>query len=58
MEIVFTWSWLAFFAGVVATLTVLFWLVVGLAWKQYNKGKKAKNNIEDLFKGWSGGPNK
>ena len=52
MEIVFTWSWLAFFAGVLATLTVAFWLLVVIAYKQYRKGKKAKSNIDEMLVQW------
>ena len=58
MEFVITWSWLAFFVGVFATLSAEFWIAMYLAWKQYKKGRKAKDNIEELFKGWPGGSNK
>ena len=57
MEIVFTWSWLAFVAGIFTTLTVQFWLLVFVAYKQWRKGRKAKNNIDDMFKQWSGRDN-
>jgi hypothetical protein len=40
------------------TLNVIVFGVFGIAYRQWKKGQKAKDNIEDLFKGWSGGPNK
>lgn len=53
MEIAFTWSWLAFVAGIVATLTVQFWLVVFIAFRQWRKGKKAKSSVEQMFTQWN-----
>lgn len=54
MEIVFTWSWLAFIAGILATLTVQFWLVIFFAYKQWKKGQKAKSNVDKMFEQWMG----
>jgi len=34
---VIDWSWWAFFAGVLATLTVEFWVIIAIAWKQWKK---------------------
>lgn len=57
MDITFTWSWLAFWLGVGATLTVQFWLAVIIAIKQYRKTAKAKkamgDSLEDALKSWS-----
>lgn len=39
------------------TLNVLVFGVFGLAYRQWKKGQNAKDNIEELFKGWSSGPN-
>jgi hypothetical protein len=52
MEIIFTWSWLAFFAGVLATLTVQFWLLVFVAFRQWKKGQQAKSSVEQMFEQW------
>lgn len=58
MEIVLTWSWFAFWMGVLATVGVAFWGLVFLAVVQYNKQKKAAkrgaDSIEKLFQGWGG----
>lgn len=50
--ITLTWSWFAFSIGVVATLTVQFWLVVFVAYKQWRKGQKAKSSVEQMFEQW------
>lgn len=49
--ITITWSWLSFFAGVFATLSVGFWTLVFIAYKQYVKNKKRESSFESLFKG-------
>ena len=37
---VIDWSWWAFIAGVLATVTVEFWLVIFIAFKQWKKQQK------------------
>lgn len=57
MELTFTWSWLAFVAGILATLTVQFWLVIFIAFKQWKKQRAATKNmdsIDKLFATWGG----
>ena len=39
------------------TLNVLVIGVFGIAYKQWKKGQKAKDNIDDMFKQWSGRDN-
>jgi hypothetical protein len=47
--ITITWDWFSFFTGVFATITVAFWMLVFLAFKQW---KKQKRETVDLFKSW------
>lgn len=53
MEIVIVWDWVSFFAGILATITVSFWLIVALAFKQWKKQKEAAakgmDSVEKLF---------
>lgn len=54
MEIVLTWSWLSFFVGVLATISLGFWALVVLAFKQWKKSKKqAESSFDGLLKEWS-----
>lgn len=55
MDITFAWSWFSFIIGVVATLTVAFWAIVTIAFKQYKKQKQQTSSMEELLKGWNGG---
>lgn len=58
MDITFAWSWFSFIIGFVACLTVAFWAIVAIAFKQYKKQKQQKqqtSSMDELFKGWSGG---
>jgi hypothetical protein len=41
------WSWWAFVAGVLATLTVEFWVVIAIAWKQWKKQQKKATSFAD-----------
>ena len=52
MEITFVWSWLAFFAGVGATIVAGFWLILGIAFKQWRKRQKETLNIDKMFQSW------
>lgn len=47
--ITITWDWFSFFAGIFATLTVGFWGLVFIAFKQW---KRQKRETTDLFKSW------
>lgn len=49
----FVWSWLSFFAGAASVVGLGFWLIIGLAYRQYKKRKKSTTNIEQLFSGWN-----
>ena len=51
--ITITWDWFSFIAGIVATITVGFWGVVVLAFKQWKKNKKREADVAELFKDWS-----
>jgi uncharacterized membrane protein YwzB len=55
MDITFAWSWFSFIIGFVACLTVAFWAIVAIAFKQYKKQKQQTSSMDELFKGWSGG---
>jgi hypothetical protein len=58
--ITLTWSWLAFFVGIFATLTVQFWLVIFFAFKQWKKQRAATKNVDSidkLFATWGGRDN-
>lgn len=48
----FVWSWFSFFAGVLATITAAFWLVVGIAFSQYRKQKGKADALTDALKSW------
>ena len=49
MEITLVWSWWSFFAGVAATIVAGFWLLVGLAFRQWNKNRKKNKETDDLY---------
>lgn len=36
------------------TLNLLVFGTLGLAYKQWKKGQKAKDNIDEMFKAWGG----
>jgi L-asparagine transporter-like permease len=56
--VTFEWSWFAFIIGIVATLTIEFWLIIIVAVSQYKKQKQqAKaswDNVDKLFQAWGG----
>lgn len=57
MELTFIWSWLSFFAGVVATLLVSFVLMVFAAFKQWKKQKQKNEEYSKAFSAWGGRDN-
>ncbi len=50
--IVINWDWVSFVAGVFAVLTVQFWLVVFVAFRQWKKGKAAAKDSDAIFAKW------
>lgn len=61
--IVITWDWFSFVVGLLTAVTVAFWAVFFIAFKQYsNQKKRAKametDNIDRLFAAWAGRDNK
>lgn len=50
--IVINWDWASFVAGVFAVLTVQFWLVVFVAFRQWKKGKQAAKDSDAIFAKW------
>lgn len=61
MEIVITWSWFAFLAGVLSTFVGLIIIMVVVALRQLAKQKKrAEQNwdsVDKLFQTWGGRDN-
>lgn len=51
--VTFEWSWFSFIVGVVSAIMVLFWVVVGIAVKQYRKQAKQTKSFESLVETWS-----
>lgn len=54
MEIVFVWSWFSFIIGALSAIVLLLAVLFRLAFKQWKKGQKAKDDIGKMFDGWSG----
>lgn len=50
--IVINWDWVSFVVGVFAVLTVEFWLVVLVAFRQWKKGKAAAKDSDAIFAKW------
>lgn len=50
--ITITWDWFSFIAGIVVTITVGFWGLLGLAFKQWKANKKREAEMTELFKSW------
>ena len=43
------WSWTAFIVGILSTLFVLFWLLVGFSYRQWSKQRKQETTKEQEF---------
>jgi hypothetical protein len=50
--IIINWDWASFVAGVFAVLTVQFWLVVFVAFRQWKKGKQVAKDSDAIFAKW------
>lgn len=46
MEITFVWSWFSFIVGVISALVGSFFLILGVAYRQWKKQNKATSEIE------------
>jgi hypothetical protein len=49
MSILITWSWFSFIAGFLSSLFVGFWLVLGLAFKQWSSKRKKTAETDRLY---------
>jgi len=56
--IVINWDWVSFVVGIFAVLTVQFWLVIFVAFKQWRKAKKSQSDIEKALNSWVTGKGK
>lgn len=50
--IVINWDWFSFFAGIFASITIAFWLLVVIAFRQWKKGKQAAKDSDAIFAKW------
>jgi uncharacterized protein YggT (Ycf19 family) len=46
------WSWWAFVAGILATITFQFWLVLFIAFRQWKK-QRAADPFQNLVNNWN-----
>lgn len=51
--VTFEWSWFSFIVGAVGTFTLLFWVVLAIAVRQYRKQRKQASSFEDQFNKWA-----
>jgi hypothetical protein len=49
MQMTIEWSWFSFLIGVAATVTASFWLLLGVAFSQWKKQRKAAAASVDAF---------
>lgn len=50
--IVINWDWVSFFVGIAAVLTVEFWVIMVVSFKQWKKAREAQKKTEDAITAW------
>jgi len=56
MEVTLVWSWVSYFAGLFSGIFLGLATLIGLAYRNYRRSKKAKTEdlTEELIKNWTG----
>lgn len=50
--IVINWDWFSFFAGIFASVTIAFWAVLYLGFRQWKRGRDAAKDSDAVLAKW------